>query len=53
MFWMSQDVDPPRIVDEHKVRGCPYQRTEKRREERVAKKKALALLNTTVIKVEK
>ena len=44
----------PRVVDEHKVRGCPYQRTEKRRQERVAKKKALALLKQKdPIKMEK
>ena len=43
----------PRVVDEYKVRGCPYQRTEKRREERVTKKKALDLLNTNPVKVEK
>ena len=43
----------PRVVDEHKVRGCPYQRMEKRLAERAAKKKSFALLNTNPIKVEK
>ena len=34
----------PRVVYEHKVLGCPYQWTEKRRQERVTKKKVLVLL---------